>query len=201
MTGPENVPRSRADEARHPSDDGSVPGGRRVAVAAVFGAIAALVAVDLATDYRSGATLPHLVAELGVFAFAATGMAAMLRDWSRARRLAGELRADVLSARGDAERWRREAQEHVAGLSALIDQQFDAWGLSAAERGVALLLLKGLSHKEVAAARGTSERTAREQALSVYRKAGLAGRAELAAFFLEDLLDPGRAAPRSPPPA
>jgi DNA-binding NarL/FixJ family response regulator len=55
---------------------------------------------------------------------------------------------------------------------------------------VGLLLLKGLSLKEAAEARQTSERTVRQQALAVYRKAGLAGRAELAAFFLEDLLLP-----------
>ena len=38
--------------------------------------------------------------------------------------------------------------------------------------------------------RGAGERTVRQQALAVYAKAGLAGRAELAAFFLEDLLVP-----------
>ena len=53
-----------------------------------------------------------------------------------------------------------------------------------------MLLLKGLSHKEVADARGTSERTARGQARSVYHKAGLDSRAALSAFFLEDLLPP-----------
>ena len=51
-------------------------------------------------------------------------------------------------------------------------------------------MLKGLSFKEIAPVRGTSERTVRQQALAVYAKAGLAGRAELAAFFLEDLLVP-----------
>jgi hypothetical protein len=35
-----------------------------------------------------------------------------------------------------------------------------------------------------------SERTVRRHAVSVYRKSGLAGRAELLAFFLEDLLLP-----------
>jgi len=52
------------------------------------------------------------------------------------------------------------------------------------------MLLKGLSHKEIAAMRQTSERTIREQARAVYRKSGLAGRSSLAAFFLEDLLPP-----------
>jgi DNA-binding NarL/FixJ family response regulator len=55
---------------------------------------------------------------------------------------------------------------------------------------VALLLLKGLSVKEIAAVRATSERTIRTQARSLYSKAGLTGRAALSAFFLEDLLAP-----------
>ncbi len=53
-----------------------------------------------------------------------------------------------------------------------------------------MLLLKGLGHKEVAALLERSERTVRQHAVSVYRKSGLAGRAELSAFFLEDLLLP-----------
>jgi hypothetical protein len=38
--------------------------------------------------------------------------------------------------------------------------------------------------------RAVSEATARQQAAAVYRKAGVAGRHDLAAFFLEDLLAP-----------
>ena len=59
-----------------------------------------------------------------------------------------------------------------------------------AEREVALLILKGLRHKEIASARNTTERTVRQQALGVYKKAGLDGRTDLAAFFLEDFLPP-----------
>jgi DNA-binding NarL/FixJ family response regulator len=51
-------------------------------------------------------------------------------------------------------------------------------------------LLKGLSLKEIAAVRATTERTVRAQARSLYAKAGLTGRASLSAFFLEDLLAP-----------
>ena len=40
-----------------------------------------------------------------------------------------------------------------------------------------------------------SERTVRRRAVSVYRKSGLAGRADLSAFFLEDLLLPMRNLP------
>ena len=66
--------------------------------------------------------------------------------------------------------------------------QLGRWELTAAEKEVAILVLKGLSHKEVADVRKTSERTARKQARAVYKKAGLDGRAALSAFFLEDLL-------------
>jgi hypothetical protein len=51
-------------------------------------------------------------------------------------------------------------------------------------------LLKGLSHKEIAEVRSITEVIARQQARAVYKKAGLSGRNDLAAFFLEDLLLP-----------
>lgn len=76
------------------------------------------------------------------------------------------------------------------GLGQAIDEQFDRWHLSPAEKEVGLLLLKGLSHKEVAEARAVTEATARQQARAVYKKAGLSGRHDLAAFFLEDLMLP-----------
>jgi DNA-binding CsgD family transcriptional regulator len=90
--------------------------------------------------------------------------------------------------RSEVDYWQDEANELAAGLGVAIDRQFEAWGLSPSEREVGALLLKGLSHREAADVRGTSERTVRQQARALYRKAGLTGRAELAAFFLEDLL-------------
>jgi DNA-binding NarL/FixJ family response regulator len=81
-------------------------------------------------------------------------------------------------------------RELMKGLGTAIDAQFERWKLTAAEREVALLMLKGLSHKEIAAVRETSERTVRQQAQTIYGKANLSGRAALSAFFLEDLLLP-----------
>jgi DNA-binding CsgD family transcriptional regulator len=188
MTDRANDADSREEPALDPADAAVAP--HQLWVAVLFTVVAALVAVDVITDLGAGARTSHVVVEVLAFAAAAAAAVALLREWARTRRIARALRADVASAREDAARWRSEAQAHVAGLSALIDRQFDAWSLSPAERAVALLLLKGLSHKDVASVRGTSERTAREQALAIYRKAGLAGRAELAAFFLEDLLAP-----------
>jgi DNA-binding NarL/FixJ family response regulator len=106
--------------------------------------------------------------------------------WQEANRLS----VDLAVARQEAERFRNEARDALRGLGEAIDRQFSRWQLSPAEREVGLLLLKGLSHKEVAAARSTSETTIRQQALAIYRKSGLHNRAELSAFFLEDLLLP-----------
>lgn len=159
---------------------------------ALFVAIAGLIGADLLEDSRAGTPLAHLVVELVVVSLALLGAGLLWREARAARREARRLDADLATARADAQRWRSEAQEVLRGLGAAIDVQFERWGLTPAEREVGLLLLKGLSHKEAAQVRGASERTVRQQALALYRKAGLGGRSELAAFFLEDLLLPGQ---------
>jgi DNA-binding CsgD family transcriptional regulator len=176
----------------------------------LFAAVAALAAIDLASDVGEGASATHFAVEAMILAAGLVGLATMLRRLSVLRREARALsiEADHLAARLEARseevvRWRREAREALAGLGTAIDRQLDRWGLTAAEKEVALLLLKGLSHKEIAAARSTSDATARQQARAVYRKGGLNGRSELAAFFLEDLLLPTEPAVREdedPPP-
>ena len=90
----------------------------------------------------------------------------------------------------DLKRWQDKASELLRGLGEKINEQLDDWHLSQAEKEVALLLIKGLSTKELANYRGTSEKTVRQQASQIYAKANLDNRAELAAFFLEDLLLP-----------
>ncbi len=97
---------------------------------------------------------------------------------------------DLEVARAQGLRWRSEARALLNGLGEAIQAQFSRWNLTEAESEVALLLLKGLSLKEIAAVRATTERTVRAQARSLYSKAGLTGRASLSAFFLEDLLAP-----------
>ena len=73
-------------------------------------------------------------------------------------------------------------------LLAVMRNQFDQWGLSRSESEIALLLIKGLSMQEIADARQVKEKTVRQQATSVYAKSGYAGRHELAAHFIEDLM-------------
>jgi DNA-binding CsgD family transcriptional regulator len=165
---------------------------------AIFLFISVFMAADISSDLAAGSSPGHLIAEAVVMATSLIGLVAMWRLLRATMQWARDLEVALDGTRADLVRWRSEAQEHLRGLGVAIDRQFDRWGLSPAEREVALLLLKGLSLKEAAEARQTSERTVRQQALAVYRKAGLAGRAELAAFFLEDLLlprDPAALAP------
>ena len=97
---------------------------------------------------------------------------------------------DLNMSKQQAQDWREANCDLVAGLSKQILKQFNVWALSKSEVEVGMLMLKGLSHQEIANIRSTSERTIRDQARAVYRKSGLAGRSELSAFFLEDLLPP-----------
>jgi DNA-binding CsgD family transcriptional regulator len=167
-------------------------------VLAAFVAIALLAALDLASDLREGTTVGHVVAEGGVFVVGLLGAVVMARRLMLVVRGARAAQAEMLAlterlemTEADARRWRDEARELLNGLGSALDRQFERWALSPAEKEVGLLLLKGLSHKEIAEVRSVSEATARQQARAVYKKAGLSGRNDLAAFFLEDLLLPG----------
>lgn len=84
------------------------------------------------------------------------------------------------------QRYRQATHE----LGRLIQKQLEDWQLTPSEREIALFLIKGLTIDEIATLRGTKPKTIRQQASSIYRKAGISGRHELAAFFLEDLLNP-----------
>jgi len=85
-------------------------------------------------------------------------------------------------------RYRQTVQTASGQLVQTLYAKFDDWGLSASEREVALLLIKGLSVAEIARLRDTRPGTIKSQSNAIYRKAGLKSRSELAAYFVEDLL-------------
>lgn len=97
---------------------------------------------------------------------------------------------DLESTREAGLQWRTRMHDLIQGLSQGIADQFDHWGLTSAESEVGLLILKGLSYKEIALLRDVSEKTVRQQAHAIFQKGNLNGRAALSAFFLEDLLLP-----------
>lgn len=71
----------------------------------------------------------------------------------------------------------------------LLAERLDDWGLTPAEKDVALFSIKGLSTAEIAALRDTSEGTVKAQTNAIYRKAGVSGRPQLLSLFIEDLMD------------
>ena len=70
----------------------------------------------------------------------------------------------------------------------LLNTRFDEWGLTAAERDVALFAIKGLTVPEIARLRETSEGTVKAQTAAIYRKADVSGRPRLLSLFIEDLM-------------
>lgn len=85
-----------------------------------------------------------------------------------------------------------EAREKLRRASGafmeILAERFEAWGLTPAEKDVALFAIKGLSTQEIAALRSTSEGTVKAQTAAIYRKAGVTGRPQLLSLFIEDLM-------------
>ncbi len=112
-------------------------------------------------------------AALGLLAGLAIGTQVVLRARSRQKLAEASLRA----ASGE--------------FMTLVQEKFTEWGLTPAERDVALFAIKGMSLSEIASLRATSEGTVKAQTNAIYRKAGVSGRPQLLSLFIEDLLDAG----------
>ncbi len=155
----------------------------RLASMAALSIVSTLVIVDVVMDAAAGSALSHLVMESIAALIALTALAVLLRDWRRSRNRVDQLDQEAIV-------WKERSKKWIDGLSQEIDQQMDRWTFTPSEKDVAFLMIKGLSTKEIAAVRGRSEQTVRSQAASIYSKAGVSSRTQLAAWFLEDLLIP-----------
>lgn len=145
---------------------------------------------DLAMDKPATWLSFHVVFETLMIAGALVLATTLWLGWWRSAHSAAALRESLDEQRHERDAWKASAQAALEGLGRAIDAQFRSWRLTATESEIALMLLKGYGHKEIAALTGRSERTVRQHAGVVYEKAGIAGRAELAAYFLNDLMLP-----------
>ncbi|KHD87017.1 MAG: hypothetical protein OM95_16680 [Bdellovibrio sp. ArHS] len=164
----------------------------RFVIAGILAVVAVLVTADIFTDTQEGVAIWHVLSEGLIGLVALAGVFYLLRGTVILRHRLEQEIEEFSAFKREAEAWRMESKKYVEGLAMAIDQQLTKWHLTAAEKEVAFLLLKGLSLKEIAEVRGTTEKTARVQSMAVYSKAGISGRSELSAFFLEDLLVPTR---------
>ncbi len=160
-------------------------------VAAAFILIAVFLGIDVLDDLKHGGDLTHILLECFALLVSSGMLALYLVKFVKrvtAERLA--FGAQVAGLEVERDSWRKRSEQFLNGLGQAIDEQFQSWGLSRSEMEIGLLILKGLSHKEIAQVRKTSERTVRQQAAAIYAKARLENKAQLSAFFLEDLTLP-----------
>ena len=94
----------------------------------------------------------------------------------------------VWRAFGDLRRAEARLQRASGAFIDLLNARFDEWGLTAAERDVALFAIKGLTVLDIARLRATSEGTVKAQTAAIYRKADVSGRPQLLSLFIEDLM-------------
>lgn len=156
-------------------------GRRQTAALSVFLLVQTLAAVffvgDVIGDLRADPISGHFIFEAVVTAALVLGI--LFGAFALRRTI------ELLRAQDQALQVARGA------LSDVINQQFQAWALTPAERDVGLLALKGLDVAEIAELRGAAQGTVRAQLTRIYQKAGVSGRAQFAAFFVEDLLGAG----------
>lgn len=159
-------------------------------VLGILGVVVVGGAVDLWLDGPANWRSAHMLMELTLMLVSTTVGIALWRAWRRTSVQLASTRRSLAAEQAERAQWRQRAEGALIGMGRAINEQFDRWGLTPSERQVALLLLKGHGHKQIASQTNRSERTVRQHAVAVYSKSGQGGRAELAAFFLEGLPEP-----------
>lgn len=154
---------------------------------------------DVVVDMRQGVGIDHLMLEIALWIFSMLGAFFQFRivkwqsnEMTGYREKITELGLINANLNQKIKEEQMDFQQKIGHLSSeflsYIDAQFNRWSFSRGEKEIALLLIKGLSMKEIAEIRGSNENTVRQQASQIYRKSQLGGRMELSAFFLDDLL-------------
>ena len=157
-------------------------------ITAALVVIMLLNAVDVVTDIGLGVPLWHIIEEGVIVLISAIAVTYLLLEMRRRTQKLNHLVDTLSTADQQLQNITSEMKNARKMYSETIHHQFDEWRLTQSEQQVALLLLKGLSFKEIAAVRTTREKTVRQQASTVYGKSGLDGRHEFSAWFLEDFL-------------
>ena len=163
---------------------------RNLIVLVVF---AAFFTIDIVLDMKEGIPFSHIWHEVALFFLAIGAIFWQIRVIFNKNLHISSLNIELLETKKSYQDWKEKTHASTQVLGQLIESEFVLWHLSQSEKDVALLLIKGFSMKEIADFRKTHEKTVRQQATSIYKKSGLSGRQEVAAFFLEDMLNlPGK---------
>lgn len=152
----------------------------------LFISIASLT--DVVIDYRQHASWAHLIIECCLILLSLGGIGYLIHEIYKHKQENKALETQLADTQKNLSATQSRLKQASQQYSRVIHEQIQEWQLSESEREVALLLLKGLSFKEIADLRATQEKTVRQQASSLYKKTGMSGRHEFSAYFFEDLL-------------
>ncbi|MCB1172337.1 MAG: helix-turn-helix transcriptional regulator [Leptospiraceae bacterium] len=163
----------------------------RLLTTASLGSIAILAAIDIYFD--QGHLLGwHILLELAGLLCILIVLSALWWHWYKAVRHSQKnlktTRSNLKQVQKELYQFRRRHADTLDAMQQAMTDQFKDWQLSPTEIRVAEGLLRGYSIKMIAANLGRKEKTIRNQAAAVYAKSGMVGRADLAAFFLNEIL-------------
>jgi len=143
---------------------------------------------DVLTDISLGVPGWHIFSESIIVIVSGVGALFLIKDISARTSDISRLKQELLISD---DKFRNISDEMINArheYSAVIHSQFEQWSFTPSEQEIAMLLLKGLSFKEISGVRNTKEKTVRQQASAIYSKANVDGRHEFAAWFLEDFM-------------
>ena len=162
---------------------------RNTVITIILIIIMLLNGLDVIVDLGLGVPLWHILQEAALVVLSAVAAALLILHIRKKNKSLHHLAENLSDANQQIAMLNSKIKEERKRYSLVIKEQFDSWNLTLGEQQVALLLLKGLSLKEIASVRTTKEMTVRQQASSIYSKSGLVGRHEFSAWFLEDFLN------------
>lgn len=154
----------------------------------IFAIVVVASGADLVADLSHGVDTAHIVKETIVVSISTIGLAWLLWGLRQQRLEIRSLQQELETANSPQAPPKKYVLEARKKLGNVVTQQFSEWMLTGSETEVGWLLLKGLSLKEIAIVRSTKEKTVRQQASSIYKKAGVSGRHAFSAWFIEDIL-------------
>ncbi|MEH6557600.1 MAG: hypothetical protein V7459_06895 [Oceanicoccus sp.] len=157
-------------------------------IVSILAIIMSLNFIDVITDIGLGVPMWHIVEESVIVLASAIAVIFLVIEMRRQSREVAALARTLSVADQQLANITNEMKSARRQYSEVIHEQFGEWKLTEGEQQVAMLLLKGLSFREIAAVRSTQEKTVRQQASTIYGKSGVDGRHAFAAWFLEDFL-------------
>lgn len=151
--------------------------------------VAIFTLLDVYEDLVDGASLWHVIPEVSIITLTSLAACYLYICLAKSRRYAVQSAEDqVVKTSQERDDLKTKTEDLRKGILESISQQLVQWNLTEAEQEIAFLLIKGFSLSEISEIRKTTPATIRQQASVIYKKSGMGGRAQLSAYFLEDLL-------------